>query len=894
MKLLVQWAQQTPGNWFEVASAAWAGLARRASPPPATPLNQVAGWIAALNVQGVEFSDVEHFHVADIVDGVRVTAWRDSVVGQERAHVWDILTLAADPALGGAINTRQSRTIFAQPADQSQFSNSQNTIVKDWTAFSPPTTDVSSGGPPQTIAEKANHRSARSLRGWREWTEGLLPEEVVNGRLRDQRAQGRFSPPTGTITYFQRDTNRASGAHVATHEDALELTTASTVSETSAVLSPTLTLEFIFSTPSNQPNDAAWPTGDYRCQLDVSAAGIGVLYGLGSVSSGGHFARVGSGLASDLETKLDSIADLGTGLKLFNTGSVSWTAGAAGDRFECLVGAQDACDVGATFTLDLNTTDSFADGPWTAPAPPPADPTGLTATAISPSQIDLGWTDNATDETDYRVERESPVGGGFTEIALIAADSTAFSDTTVTSGTQFNYRVRACKAGPVCSGFSNESAATTPTGTMIAKAGTFFSGTGVAGTTISVTGLGGTPKAILFTWNGRNTAGIGRASVRTGRGIAVSPTSRACIIGIATDAVGTTDSSRGHRNDAPVASIDATPVFDGILDIDSFDADGFTMIVDQQFASTLLVNFYALFGDALTNAAIVEFTSATATGNQDIAGVGFQGDAFHIIGGALTTAPPSTTPGSQQSIGWAVSAAKQGVLATFSEDAKNTSNTAAYSIFGVEVAARARDNFMSIDRRGAFVSSLADGFRINWLEVPAGAHIYFALVLRGGDYDMGTFQTRTDTVTDIPITGLPSRPAGAQFHSHQNVESIQDTLQADLTLVIGSFVDELPIVQRSGGASDKDAVATTECASWLEATGVYASSDLAAAPAFAGIMKVNSVEDTGFTARMTQADPSARDGWFITFGPSGFVPPAPAVGQGLVGMTNVTRVSDVA
>ena len=35
----------------------------------------------------------------------------------------------------------------------------------------------------------------------------------------------------------------------------------------------------------------------------------------------------------------------------------------------------------------------------------PADPTALSATAISTSQIEVAWTDNATDEDEYKIER---------------------------------------------------------------------------------------------------------------------------------------------------------------------------------------------------------------------------------------------------------------------------------------------------------------------------------------------------------------------------------------------------------------------------------------------------------------------------------------------------------
>ncbi len=60
--------------------------------------------------------------------------------------------------------------------------------------------------------------------------------------------------------------------------------------------------------------------------------------------------------------------------------------------------------------------------------------------------------------------------------------------------------------------------------TIIAKSGTFLTGTGIVGTKIPIVGLGDTPKALIFTWNSRNTPGIGRQSVQEGRGIAASPT----------------------------------------------------------------------------------------------------------------------------------------------------------------------------------------------------------------------------------------------------------------------------------------------------------------------------------------------------------------------------------
>ena len=66
---------------------------------------------------------------------------------------------------------------------------------------------------------------------------------------------------------------------------------------------------------------------------------------------------------------------------------------------------------------------------------PPAAPSDLSAITGPIGQIDLNWTDNAADETAYRVER-SPDGSstGWSEIADLAANSTAYSDTGLACG----------------------------------------------------------------------------------------------------------------------------------------------------------------------------------------------------------------------------------------------------------------------------------------------------------------------------------------------------------------------------------------------------------------------------------------------------------------------------
>ncbi len=83
----------------------------------------------------------------------------------------------------------------------------------------------------------------------------------------------------------------------------------------------------------------------------------------------------------------------------------------------------------------------------------PAAPTALTATPYPAlPQINLAWTDNASNETGYVVER-SVNGGAFVQIASPGVDSVSYTDTSVTPGNTYEYQVAADNG--VMSNYSN-------------------------------------------------------------------------------------------------------------------------------------------------------------------------------------------------------------------------------------------------------------------------------------------------------------------------------------------------------------------------------------------------------------------------------------------------------
>ncbi len=89
-------------------------------------------------------------------------------------------------------------------------------------------------------------------------------------------------------------------------------------------------------------------------------------------------------------------------------------------------------------------------------------PGNLVATVASSTQINLAWTDLATNETGYRVEH-SAEGSSWATLATLAPNSTAFSDTSLSPAVTRFYRVCAVNASGG-SGYAGPVFATTLTG----------------------------------------------------------------------------------------------------------------------------------------------------------------------------------------------------------------------------------------------------------------------------------------------------------------------------------------------------------------------------------------------------------------------------------------------
>ncbi len=87
-------------------------------------------------------------------------------------------------------------------------------------------------------------------------------------------------------------------------------------------------------------------------------------------------------------------------------------------------------------------------------------PSNLSASVVSKSRIDLSWQDNASNETGFRIERKKASDASYTVITEAGPNVTSYSDTGLSAGTKYSYRIKAYNSSGESS-YSNEASATT-------------------------------------------------------------------------------------------------------------------------------------------------------------------------------------------------------------------------------------------------------------------------------------------------------------------------------------------------------------------------------------------------------------------------------------------------
>jgi fibronectin type 3 domain-containing protein len=128
-------------------------------------------------------------------------------------------------------------------------------------------------------------------------------------------------------------------------------------------------------------------------------------------------------------------------------------------------------------------------GPPVAPTTAPAAPTNLAALAPFPTQVVLSWTDRASNEDFFSVERSTDVASGWTEVGQASANAVNFTDDSVSANVTYYYRVRGYNSfgGGSYSDYSEivtAVATANPGGTGDGLLATYFAGPAFTGSTL--------------------------------------------------------------------------------------------------------------------------------------------------------------------------------------------------------------------------------------------------------------------------------------------------------------------------------------------------------------------------------------------------------------------------
>jgi fibronectin type III domain protein len=201
----------------------------------------------------------------------------------------------------------------------------------------------------------------------------------------------------------------------------------------------------------------------------VSSAGINLTWTDASDSENGF----------KVERSVDGATFTEAGTTATNTATFSDTGLTASTKYYYRVCARNSAGDSPYSNIAAATTQ--------APAlTVPVAPSGLSATAVSSTGINVSWTDNSDNEDGYKIER-SIDGTSFTQIGTTTANTTSYPDSGLSASTSYYYRVRAYNAAGSSSYDSTASATTQAHPLAVPSAPTNLTATTVSSSRVNLT-----------------------------------------------------------------------------------------------------------------------------------------------------------------------------------------------------------------------------------------------------------------------------------------------------------------------------------------------------------------------------------------------------------------------
>jgi hypothetical protein len=249
------------------------------------------------------------------------------------------------------------------------------------------------------------------------------------------------------------------------------------------------------------------------------------------------------------------------------------------------------------------------------------------------------------------------------------------------------------------------------------------------------------------------------------------------------------------------------------------------------------------------------------TGNADFTGLSFQPDAILLASVGHTTAPPATTVHANLTVGAATSSSAQAFMAAWDRDGITTAacGYAANALQCVSIL----ESSISLAWRGAFVSFLSNGFRINWVEVLTGGPYIFGLALKGGSYRVGDLTTSTTLNATMTESGFGFQPTGLFFFSACDVVTADNVVGTGARVALGAATSTTKRGTHTFGSLHS--AATSNIAVGVEHDEAYQSANVTTG-ATDGLLDINSIDSGGFTGIMDDGDSIASFVGYLAVG----------------------------
>lgn len=395
--------------------------------------------------------------------------------------------------------------------------------------------------------------------------------------------------------------------------------------------------------------------------------------------------------------------------------------------------------------------------------------------------------------------------------------------------------------------------------------GSFGISTSAAGATVEVNASPSvSPKAAIFWWTGNVNATDSASSHDHSRGIGFT-TGCSGSYGIVTRSMHnapTGDTLNAQRASA-VFTYTTAPAVEGAADLASLDADGFTLSITNDFPNNYQIHYLVLGGSDITDVASGSFIMNTAVGEQEVA-VGFNPDIVILLSSTGISTLPRVSTGEGLSFGAMKPNGEQAVLMGHGRDVSATMDTY-YYCNDLECMAVPVNNGTLSSRHSTASAWVSNGFTINRLEGTLAYNVFY-LAIKGGQWDIGSASTQTDTTTAITCTtGFQTR--GAMICSSASNENAQDAAGGDDRWTMGAF--QAASSRVAGAILDQDGVADSIVTTAVQYDSVYIN--LADGGTVQGLMDVASIGATGFDLIMTDADPVRSFFWWLAVGANAVV-----------------------